>query len=166
VLYKEFLEQSAYRIGLNYPRIKTCIDLLSDTELWQRPNASSNSIGNLVLHLCGNMTQYIISALGKNEDKRDRDSEFSAKEGYSAGELLEKMKEVNDSCVEIINGLNEEQLLTNYEVQGYTMSGIAIIIHVTEHYSYHTGQIVFLTKSLKDTDTGFYKGKNLNIKNK
>lgn len=166
MLYKEFLEQSAYRIGLNYPRIKTCIDLLSDTELWQRPNASSNSIGNLVLHLCGNMTQYIISALGKNEDKRDRDSEFSAKEGYSAGELLEKMKEVNDSCVEIINGLNEEQLLTNYEVQGYTMSGIAIIIHVTEHYSYHTGQIVFLTKSLKDTDTGFYKGKNLNIKNK
>lgn len=140
--------------------------MLSDIELWQRPNVSSNSIGNLVLHLCGNMTQYIISALGKNADNRNRDSEFSAKEGYTAAELLEKMKHVTDNCVKIINELNEEQLTANYEVQGYTMSGIAIIIHVTEHYSYHTGQIVFLTKSLKDTDTGFYKGKNLNIKNK
>ena len=166
MLYKEFLEQSAYRIGLNYPRIKTCIDMLSDTELWLRHNSSSNSIGNLVLHLCGNMTQYIISALGNNEDNRDRDSEFSAKEGFTAAELLEKMKEVNDRCIKIISALDDKQLTANYKVQGYTMSGIAIVIHVTEHYSYHTGQIVFLTKSLKDTDTGFYKGKNLNAKNK
>lgn len=140
--------------------------MLSYTELWLRPNSSSNSIGNLVLHLCGNMTQYIISALGNNEDNRDRDSEFSAKEGFTAAELLEKMKEVNDRCIKIISALDDKQLTANYEVQGYTMSGIAIVIHVTEHYSYHTGQIVFLTKSLKDTDTGFYKGKNLNAKNK
>ncbi len=166
MLYEEFLQQSAYRINLNYPRIKTCIDMLSDTEIWQRPNSSSNSVGNLVLHLCGNMTQYIISALGKNKDDRNRDSEFSTKEGFTAAELLDKMKAVNDNCVTIITGLKEEQLAAKYEVQGYTMSGIAIIIHVTEHYSYHTGQIVFLTKSLKDTDTGFYKGRNLNAKNK
>lgn len=140
--------------------------MLSDTEIWQRPNSSSNSVGNLVLHLCGNMTQYIISALGKNKDDRNRDSEFSTKEGFTAAELLDKMKAVNDNCVTIITGLKEEQLAAKYEVQGYTMSGIAIIIHVTEHYSYHTGQIVFLTKSLKDTDTGFYKGRNLNAKNK
>lgn len=166
MISKEFLEQSAYRIGLNFPRIKTCIDMLSDGELWQRPNGSSNSIGNLVLHLCGNMTQYVISALGGIEDKRERDLEFSATEGYTAAELLQKMRSVNDECIRIIKGLSEEQLTADYEVQGYTMTGTAIIIHVTEHYSYHTGQIVFLTKSLKDTDTGFYKGKNLNIKNK
>ena len=140
--------------------------MLSDTELWLRPNSSSNSIGNLVLHLCGNMTQYIVSALGKNDDNRNRDSEFSAKDGFTAAELLEKMKEVNDRCIKIISALDDKQLTANYEVQGYTMSGIAIVIHVTEHYSYHTGQIVFLTKSLKDTDTGFYKNKNLNAKNK
>lgn len=166
MISREFLEQSAYRIGLNFPRIKTCIDMLSDGELWQRPNDSSNSIGNLVLHLCGNMTQYVISALGGIEDKRERDLEFSATEGCTAAELLQKMRSVNDECMRIIKGLSEEQLTADYEVQGYTMTGTAIIIHVTEHYSYHTGQIVFLTKSLKDTDTGFYKGKNLNIKNK
>ncbi len=165
MIYKEFLDQSAYRIGLNFPRIKTCIELLSDEEVWQRANASSNSIGNLVLHLCGNMTQYIISALGRNEDKRERDSEFSAMAGYTAAELLEKMKTVTEECIKIINGLGEKQLLARYEVQGYQLSGIAVLIHVTEHYSYHTGQIVFLTKSLKDIDTGFYKGKNLNVKN-
>jgi uncharacterized damage-inducible protein DinB len=112
------------------------------------------------------MTQYVISALGGIEDKRERDLEFSATEGYTAAELLKKMRSVNDECIRIIKGLSEEQLTADYEVQGYTMTGTAIIIHVTEHYSYHTGQIVFLTKSLKDTDTGFYKGKNLNIKNK
>ena len=140
--------------------------MLSDTELWLRSNSSSNSIGNLVLHLCGNMTQYIVSALGNNDDNRNRDSEFSANDGFTAAELLEKMKEVTDRCIKIISALDDKQLTANYEVQGYTMSGIAIVIHVTEHYSYHTGQIVFLTKSLKDTDTGFYKGKNLNAKNK
>lgn len=165
-MYREFLNQSAYRIGLNFPRIKTCIELLSNEEVWQRSNASSNSIGNLVLHLCGNMTQYIISALGRNEDKRERDYEFSAMEGYTAAELLEKMKTVTEECIKIINGLGEKQLLAQYEVQGYQLSGIAVLVHVTEHYSYHTGQIVFLTKSLKDIDTGFYKEKNLNVKNK
>ena len=166
MLYKEFLHQSVYRISLNYPRIKTCIDMLSDEEIWDRPNTSSNSVGNLVLHLSGNMTQYIISALGGREDTRVRDAEFSAKEGYAAAELLELMKTVNDECLNIISGLDEGSLSKSYVIQGSSMSGIAAVIHVTEHYSYHTGQIVYLTKSLKDTDTGFYKGANLNSKNK
>ncbi len=140
--------------------------MLSDEEIWHRPNQSSNSVGNLVLHLCGNMTQYIISALGENEDKRERDSEFSAREGYTAAELLNKMKTVNDECINMINGLDEKKLMREYFIQGGSMSGIGAVVHVTEHYSYHTGQIVYLTKALKDTDTGFYKGADLNAKNK
>ncbi len=66
----------------------------------------------------------------------------------------------------IISSLDEEQLLRSYSVQGYEKSGIAIVVHVTEHFSYHTGQIVFQTKMMKDIDTGFYRGKDLNIKNK
>ncbi|HWA06419.1 MAG TPA: DinB family protein [Ignavibacteria bacterium] len=166
MFYKEFLRQSVYRISLNYPRIRTCIDMLSDEEIWHRPNQSSNSVGNLVLHLCGNMTQYIISALGENEDKRERDSEFSAREGYTAAELLDKMKTVNDECINMINGLDEKKLMREYFIQGGSMSGIGAVVHITEHYSYHTGQIVYLTKALKDTDTGFYKGADLNAKNK
>ncbi|HMQ80049.1 MAG TPA: DUF1572 family protein, partial [Ignavibacteria bacterium] len=72
----------------------------------------------------------------------------------------------NDECLNIISGLDEGSLSKSYVIQGSSMSGIAAVVHVTEHYSYHTGQIVYLTKSLKDTDTGFYKGANLNAKNK
>ncbi len=162
----EFLGQSIYEISLNYPRIETCLNALSEDDVWRRPNSSSNSVGNLILHLCGNITQHILSALGGLPDKRNRDSEFKATCGFSKHELLNKMKDVSEGACAVIKGLNEEQLMKKYKVQGYTSSGIAIIIHVTEHYSYHTGQITLLTKLLKDIDTGYYKGLDLNMKNK
>ena len=161
----EFKAQSVYRIGLNYPRIETCLNLLSEVEVWHKPNSSSNSIGNLILHLSGNITQYILSALGGEEDNRNRDLEFSERGILDKTGLLSKIKSTAEKAESIIKGLTEEQLLKNYEVQGFTLSGIAIIIHVVEHYSYHTGQITLLTKLLKDTDTGFYKNMDLNIKN-
>ncbi len=165
-LFKEFKEQSVYRIGLNYPRIEKCLSLLSEEEVWQKPNSSSNSIGNLILHLSGNITQYIHSALGGEADKRERDLEFSSTGVLDKAGLLKRIKAVSEKASAIINSAAEEQLLNNYEVQGYTLSGTAVIIHVTEHYSYHTGQITLLTKLLKDTDTGFYKNADLNRKNR
>lgn len=166
ILLKEFLEQSVYRLSLNYPRIEKCLNALSDEEIWHKPNNSSNSIGNLVLHLSGNITQYIISALGGKEDNRNRDSEFETKGGSRRIELLDKIKQISMHACDIIKGLEGKQLIKNYEVQGYTLSGIAIIIHVAEHYSYHTGQITLLTKLAKDIDTGYYRGMDLNKKNR
>ncbi|HAX49418.1 MAG TPA: DinB family protein [Ignavibacteria bacterium] len=163
---REFIESSAGYIKQNFPRIEKCFSELNEDDIWYKPNLSSNSIGNLVLHLCGNITQYIISALGGKADSRDRDLEFSAAGGYKKADLLAKIKEVSDSATVIISSLDEEQLLRSYSVQGYEKSGIAIVVHVTEHFSYHTGQIVFQTKMMKDIDTGFYRGKDLNIKNK
>jgi uncharacterized damage-inducible protein DinB len=165
-MLEEFLNQSIYRISLNYPRIETCIRALNDEDVWSKPNSSSNSIGNLILHLCGNITQYILSGLGGLPDNRNRDSEFDAPGGLDKNELLGKIKTVSAEACELIKTRTGEQLLKNYEVQGHTFSGIAIIIHVTEHYSYHTGQIAFWTKLLKNIDTGFYSGMDLNIKNK
>ncbi|MEO8512670.1 MAG: DinB family protein [Ignavibacteria bacterium] len=165
-LLQEFAEQSIYHISLNYPRIETCLGELNEEEVWQKPNSSSNSIGNLILHLCGNITQYILSSLGGMADNRNRDSEFEATGGFSKHELLKKIKYVSESACAVIKDLTEEQLINKYEVQGYTSSGIAIIVHVTEHYSYHTGQITLLTKLLKDIDTGYYKGIDLNKKNR
>lgn len=164
-LFKEFLEQSVYRMELNYPRIQKCLEELSVEEIWMRPNGSSNSTGNLILHLCGNITQYIISVLGGKKDNRNRNTEFELVDGFGKDQLLEMIKEVSQNASSVINGLNEYDLTGNYEVQGFTLSGTAIIVHVVEHYSYHTGQIVFLTKMLKDIDTGFYKGMDLNTKN-
>lgn len=162
---QEFLSQSIYRISLNLPRIEKCLEELNEEELWQRPNSSSNSIGNLILHMCGNTTQYILSALTGGQDDRNRDAEFAAKEGWTKEELSEKVSATINDAILVLEELEEERLRKIYSVQGYELSGIGIIIHVTEHISYHTGQITFWTKMLKDKDMGFYAGMDLNKKN-
>jgi len=163
---KEFLDQSIRWLGENIPRIEKCLNVLNEDEVWQRPNESSNSIGNLILHLNGNTTQYIISSLGHNPDNRKRDAEFSAQDGFNKKELFEKISATVKKASEVLRNTNEKELLRMRTVQGFEMSGVDIVVHVTEHFSYHTGQIVFWTKLLKDKDMGFYKGLDLNKKNK
>lgn len=162
---RELISQAIYRNGLNLPRITKCVDLLTEDELWQHPNCSSNSVGNLILHLNGNITQYIISALGNSPDLRERDLEFSSSSNLKAAGLKDLITSTINNAAGVMENLDAAELTRIYEVQGHVMSGIAIIIHVTEHLSYHTGQIVFLTKLLKDVDLGFYKGMDLNKKN-
>jgi uncharacterized damage-inducible protein DinB len=165
-LIKEFIDQSIHRIDENTPRIARCMNELDEADTWRRPNDSSNSVGNIILHLCGNITQYIISSLGKTEDIRGRDKEFSANGGYSKWELIAKLNTTVEKAKDIIQNMDRNSLLRKRQVQGFEYSGMGIIIHVTEHYSYHTGQIVFWTKLLKDKDLGFYAGIDLNKKNK
>lgn len=162
---QEFITQAIFRLEENPPRIKNCLDRLSEAEVWQKPNPSSNSIGNLILHLCGNITQYIIASLGDTTDNRARDLEFSTSGGYSKADLWEKIDQVVKDASEVIKACDEEGLLKVRAVQGFEFSGIGIIIHVAEHLSYHTGQIAFWTKYLKDQDLGFYADLDLNIKN-
>ncbi len=165
MISKEFLDQANYYIGLNLPRVVSCINMLSEEEIWHKPNTYSNSVGNLVLHLCGNMTQYILSGLGGKADERQREAEFSTSGGLSKEELSAKITEVVTQVQQVISQINETDLLKKRIVQGFEMTGVGIIIHVAEHFSYHTGQIAFWTKLLRDTDLGFYKGINLNAKN-
>ncbi|HEX5171903.1 MAG TPA: DinB family protein [Cyclobacteriaceae bacterium] len=161
----ELISQAIARLQENTPKIKRCLDELTEEEIWQKPNPSSNSVGNLILHLCGNITQYILSSLGGVEDKRERDREFLVDGGLNKKELIEKLTlTVNDAAL-VIRRLDKEDLLRIRSVQGYNLSAIGIIIHVVEHYSYHTGQIIFWTKLLKDKDLGFYANIDLNKKN-
>ena len=162
---KEFIDQCIHRIDENTKRLMTCINELAESETWKRPNESSNSVGNLILHLCGNIRQYAISSLGNVRDVRERDKEFSTNDGYSKSELIEKLTETLDEAKAIIRNASTEELLRKRKVQGYTYSGIGIIVHATEHYSYHTGQIIFWIKTLKNKDLGFYAGVDLNVKN-
>ena len=165
-LVKEFIAQSLHSIDENTPRITRCMNELEEADAWMRPNNVSNSVGNLILHLCGNITQYIISSLGETEDIRERDKEFSANGGYSKSRLMEKLNITVEKAKSIIQTMDRDNLLRKRWVQGFEYSGMGIIIHVTEHYSYHTGQIVFWTKLLKNKDLGFYTGIDLNKKNK
>lgn len=161
----EFIDQSLLRLEENTRKINTCLQELTDEEIWQRPNRSSNSVGNLILHLCGNITQYIISSLGETEDNRERDKEFSVQSGYTKKELHEKLSSTVTKATAVIKNIDPEKILEKRSVQGFRYSPIGIILHVVEHYSYHTGQIIFWVKSLKDKDLGFYANVDLNKKN-
>lgn len=162
---QEFLDQSILRSNENTLRIKKCFNLLSEKEVWQRPNKSSNSIGNLIVHLCGNITQYIISSLGDSKDIRNRDLEFSMDREFTKAQLVQLLQKTVSKATEIIKHLDSSKLLKIHSVQGFELSGIGIIIHVVEHYSYHTGQISFYTKLIKDKDLGYYADHDLNKKN-
>lgn len=160
-----FAAQIARHMEMNTPRIEKCLAELSEAELWQRPNPGSNSVGNLLLHLCGNIRQYVIASLGGQADERERDAEFAAEGGFNKAALLEKLRGTVGQAVEIIRSASREEMLRERTVQGFQMNGIGIAIHVCEHYSYHTGQIAFWVKLLKNKDLGFYSGVNLNAKN-
>jgi len=163
---KEFKEQIIFRLNESTRMVALSFDQLSEEDIWKRPNENSNSIGNLILHLCGNITQYAISSLASKEDKRKRDVEFETKGGYTKKQLFDKLDATLKEAIEIIAVISQDELLRKREVQGFTFSGIGIMIHVTEHYSYHTGQIAFWIKQLKDKQRlGFYDGIDLNIKN-
>lgn len=161
-LFKEFIKQSIEYIEMNLPRLQKCLMEISEEELWQRPNEYSNSVGNLIVHLCGNITQYIHSALGKEPDIRERDLEFNRTGGLTRQEAFTKIEAVTEMAIKILKQQKEKDLVKMYEVQGFRMSGIAIIIHVTEHYSYHVGQIGYYVKMMKNIDLGYYAGEDLN----
>jgi len=164
-LTREFISQSIFRMDESTHRIRLCLEALPEVAIWRRPNASSNSIGNLMLHLCGNIGQYAVSALGGKADLRQRDAEFAATAGPGKLELLERLTDTVEEAKACMQLLDASELLRVRRVQGFQLSGMGIIIHVTEHYSYHTGQIAFWTKFLQDRDLGFYAGMDLNVKN-
>jgi len=138
------------------PRVIQCIDLLTEEQLWQRPNKDSNSISNLVLHLEGNLRQYICNGIGGQKDTRQRNSEFSAKGSHTKAELLIIWNKVLDDIKPIINQVTAKDLILIKPVQCFEENVTSILIHVTEHLSYHVGQIAFYTKALRSVDLKFY----------
>lgn len=162
---QNFIEQSNHYFTLNTDKITTCLQEISEEEVWMRPNEASNSLGTILVHLCGNITQYIHSALGGAPDFRNRPEEFSVFGQYNKAELLAKLHETVALAQQWVATTSEENLQKERTVQGRTYTGLGLILHVVEHYSYHTGQIIFWTKLLKNQDLGFYKSEALNQRN-
>lgn len=138
------------------PKIERCLELLSDEQIWWRPNEDSNSVGNLLLHLCGNAKQWIVSGLGGEEDDRVRQSEFDERRVISCAELLTRTKATLSKVDATLARFDESRLLEKFQIQGTTVTALEAIFHVTEHFSMHTGQIILLTKLLTACDLHFY----------
>ncbi len=156
-----FLEFSRSKLaGEFWPRMKACVGPLTTEQIWWRPNEASNSIGNLLLHLNGNVRQWLVASFNKDEDKRNRPAEFAAKEGGTPGELLDRLGATLDEAAQVLDRLTVDELFALYEVQGRTVRGLDIVYHVVEHFGIHYGQIVYITKLLSGKDLGFYKELN------
>jgi len=152
-----FLQFSVDKLRQLTDRIEVCLQTLTDDRIWARGGENENAIGNLALHLSGNVRQWIVSSLGNNPTPRDRDSEFSARGGSSASELATKLRGTVEQAVKIILAADTEKLTRIYEIQTYRVSGVEVIYHVVEHFAQHTGQIIFATKMLAGNDLGFYR---------
>ena len=137
-------------------QVVRCARLLGDTALWYRSNDHTNSVGNLVLHLTGNVRQWIVAGLGGKTFDRDRPAEFAARGPAPVEEVVASFERVVQDALEVLETLNAEQLLTRRRIQGYDVSGLVAMLHAMEHFSGHTGQIVHITKLLKDIDLSLY----------
>jgi hypothetical protein len=153
-----FLEHSRKRlIKEHWPRLRACIEPMTVGQIWWRPNEASNSVGNLILHLNGNATQWLIAAFNHDEDKRDRPAEFTATGGLTAAELLDPLGATISQAEKVLNHLTVEELLAHYEIQGYHVRGLDAVYQVVEHFGLHYGQIAYIAKSLSGKDLGFYR---------
>lgn len=138
------------------PRIKKCLSKLDETEIWYRPNAETVSIGNLCLHLCGNVRQWLVSGIGGKPDTRNRPLEFSEKGPLPTDYLIEELTKLEQEIKESLEGMKLEDLMKKRSVQIYEEAPLNILIHVIEHFSYHVGQITYAVKSRKNVDMEYY----------
>ena len=153
----DFRTTATHTLLQHMGRIEVCMGKLSDDQIWARGHETENAVGNLCLHLAGNVRQWIISSLGGAPDQRTRDAEFEARSGDSGGELTARLRQTIDAAVAIIESLTPDQLAARYTIQNYEVSGLGVVFHVVEHFAQHTAQIIMLTKMLTGTDLGFYR---------
>ena len=159
-LEAEFLRFSSEKLQQLAGRILDCLDRLSEEQIWWRPAPVQNAVGNLVLHLCGNVRQWIGHGVAGWPDVRRRNEEFTASGGISRQELAAKLKETVQAAVQVLQELPGERLRERTVIQGYEVSLLEAIYHVVEHFAQHTGQILYVTKLLTGQDLGYYRHLN------
>jgi len=153
---RQFLAQARHLLlQVHWPRLEACLRELSLEQIWWRPNPASNSVGNLALHLEGNVRQWIVSGLGAAPDRRRRDLEFSELGPMPRPVLLARLRQVVAAADRVLRKTDAEALARTYAIQGFRVTGLRAVFHVAEHFSHHTGQVILLTKMLTGKDLKF-----------
>jgi uncharacterized damage-inducible protein DinB len=155
-LSRPFLAQARHLLlQVHLPRLEACLRELSPEQIWWRANPASNSVGNLALHLEGNVRQWIVSGLGGAPDRRERDLEFSALGPIPRPILLARLRQAATDAGRVLRKLDAAALARTYSIQGFRVTGLRAVFHVVEHFSHHAGQIILLTKMLAGKDMKF-----------
>ena len=143
-----FLDYSARKLEQFTTRIRDCVGRLTEDQIWMRGHEPENAIGNLILHLGGNVRQWILHGVGERPDVRVRDREFAARGDISASEILEQLEATVNEALAVIRSVTQDQVVDTVEIQKYKLPVLEAIYHVVEHFAQHTGQIIFATKML------------------
>jgi uncharacterized damage-inducible protein DinB len=143
---KEFCRAASAELEDAMGRIEHCLDQLSSSQLWWRPNESMNSIANLVLHVCGNVRQWIVAGVGESPDQRNRPLEFSQREGLSVADLKTMLRDVAIETRKTLDGVTEQELLRQRNIQGFAVTGLQAVLESVAHFRGHTQEIVHLTR--------------------
>ncbi len=156
------IDEVKRRLLESQERLVRCLHWLDLEQIWYRPNEQTNSVGNLVLHLHGNARQWLFTTFAGQTDRRRRDEEFKTNAHRTKEELNTLLDNLFADIESLMERIDEEALVKHYRVQGFEESGVGILIHVVEHFSYHVGQITYVVKWLHNMDTGYYRGVDLN----
>ena len=154
---RQFLDYSARKLRQLSGRIEDCLGRLTEEQIWARGADSENAVGNLVLHLSGNVRQWIVAGVGRRPDIRQRDAEFSARSGLAGPGLAALLGGIVDEAAAVIEAAAPEHLCENLVVQSYHVTVLEAIYHVVDHFSGHTGQIISATKLLTGEDLGYHR---------
>jgi uncharacterized damage-inducible protein DinB len=153
-----FLTRSRHYLHTEYPtKMRAAVESLPADALWWRANESSNSVGNLLMHLAGNVRQWIVAGIGGAANTRDRAGEFAAREGAGAAELLAKLDRVLDEADEVLSRLTAADLSEMRTIQGRDVTVLEVVYHVVEHFSLHLGQVILIAKLHSPGAVRFYE---------
>ncbi|MBM63136.1 MAG: hypothetical protein CL484_09335 [Acidobacteria bacterium] len=153
----DFLRVSIHQLRTRVRRIEVCLDQLTDDQVWARRHEVENAVGNLVIHLCGNIRQWIVGGIGGQSVNRDRDAEFAQREPLSAFELTSRLRSVAREAEVVLERLTVADLPKLRRIQGYEVTVLHAVYHVVEHLAEHCGQVIWATKGLTGRDLGFYR---------
>lgn len=157
-LAETFITRSRYYLQSEYrTKIRAAVESLPAEALWWRANEQSNSVGNLLMHLAGNIRQWIVAGVGRGPDHRNRDGEFSARGGATAGELLDLLDQALDEVDAVIATLTPHDLASRRTIQGREVSVLEAVYHVVEHFALHAGQIILVAKMHAPGAVRFYE---------
>lgn len=159
----EWLNSVARKLRQDLEQIARCARLLDSGQLWSRANAHCNSVGNLVLHLNGNVRQWIVAGLGGAAFERDRPAEFAERGPLPCEDVLARLADTVEQACTVITSLRPAALADEHQIQGYRVTALAAVFHVAEHFSFHTGQVVHMTKAIRDVDLSLYDAQGKRI---
>src|SRR5262249_42991453 len=153
---KAFADGAIEELAQASKRIRHCLNQLTDRQIWSRQDEARNSIGNLILHLCGNLRQWAVSSIGGATDIRNPPTDFSERRAIPKSELLQLLDATVKQATDALHSLNVENLMRVRPIQDYQITGLAVIFHTTCHFWGHTQEIISMARSLLGDSYRFF----------